>query len=456
MFTAARALVALALSAAVCAGAPAAAEPIAAERAAKCTVVGTPGDDVLRGTRGRDVLCGRGGDDRLIGAGGADVLLGGAGHDVLVGGAGRDELSGGAGDDELRAGRGADLLDGGAGDDDAQGQSGKDRVSFAGEDGIEVDLTLGTSVGSTAGTDVLSAVENVRGTPGADRIAGADGANHLDGGAGDDDLEGLGGNDTLLGGAGEDTLQGGAADDKLSGGPDADEVDGGDGINICSPGSGDVEVLACSITVVFALDQVALVKGTVSTADGLAVPGLRLRSEAEEGVSEVRSADDGTFAMAVVKGLNEFSLNDAYDDDPWYPAYLEVGLPGEFRLSTTLDVSGDMELPIAMPRAHPVTVTVTNGDGEPLGGARITSERAAGFPADSLWPGGPAVEDGYQNPTGCCYDIVTDEQGVGTFYAFETRRMRARVRYQYGDGLTLQKWTPYFSVRSAREVDAVL
>ncbi len=71
-------------------GAPSAGAEPAVVRALTCTIVGTPGPDVLRGTRGDDVICGRGGDDRLVGR---------AGDDELRGGAGDDELSGGAGDD---------------------------------------------------------------------------------------------------------------------------------------------------------------------------------------------------------------------------------------------------------------------------------------------------------------------------------------------------------------------
>jgi hypothetical protein len=34
-----------------------------------CTILGTPGNDVLAGTDGNDVICGLGGDDRLDGKG---------------------------------------------------------------------------------------------------------------------------------------------------------------------------------------------------------------------------------------------------------------------------------------------------------------------------------------------------------------------------------------------------
>ncbi|MGI9659067.1 MAG: hypothetical protein ACR2OD_09170 [Gaiellaceae bacterium] len=116
------------------------AEP-APSRRTRCTINGTPGDDVLRGTPGRDVICGRGGNDVLIGRGGADILKGGAGDDTLKGNGGRDELRGGPGDDVLRGGRGRDRLFGQAGNDSLFS---KDRVR---------DLLKGGKGRDTARTD---------------------------------------------------------------------------------------------------------------------------------------------------------------------------------------------------------------------------------------------------------------------------------------------------------------
>jgi Ca2+-binding RTX toxin-like protein len=75
----------------------------------KCTIVGTPGNDMLTGTPGRDVICGRGGNDTLAGAGAADVLIGGRGADLLRGGRGRDVFyARDARRDRLNGGRGVD------------------------------------------------------------------------------------------------------------------------------------------------------------------------------------------------------------------------------------------------------------------------------------------------------------------------------------------------------------
>jgi hypothetical protein len=82
----------------------------------KCTILGTPGKDVLHGTPGADVICGRGGNDILAGAGGNDILIGGAGNDKLEGGPGDDMLIGGGGSDTLDGGAGQNMLRGGIGE----------------------------------------------------------------------------------------------------------------------------------------------------------------------------------------------------------------------------------------------------------------------------------------------------------------------------------------------------
>lgn len=104
------ATLALALPAALAQPAAAAAKPADAGKQPRCTIRGTPGDDVLRGTNGRDVICGGRGDDVLDGRGGDDILIGGPGDDVLKGGGGRDTLVGGAGRDTLHGGHGRDRI----------------------------------------------------------------------------------------------------------------------------------------------------------------------------------------------------------------------------------------------------------------------------------------------------------------------------------------------------------
>jgi hypothetical protein len=82
-----------------------------------CTIVGTPGPDVLRGSPDGDLVCGLEGSDVVYGLGGADILIGGAGRDVLEGGAGDDRLDAGLDADRLTGGAGADTFLGGPGND---------------------------------------------------------------------------------------------------------------------------------------------------------------------------------------------------------------------------------------------------------------------------------------------------------------------------------------------------
>lgn len=91
---------------------------------AGCTIVGTPGADVLPGTAGRDRICGLGGRDRLTGLDGEDAMFGGAGKDVLRGGSGEDVLAGGPAADKLMGGSNNDLLNSRDGKDNDSNKGG--------------------------------------------------------------------------------------------------------------------------------------------------------------------------------------------------------------------------------------------------------------------------------------------------------------------------------------------
>ncbi|WIE52106.1 retention module-containing protein [Pseudomonas sp. GM17] len=152
------------------------------------TLTGTAGDDVL--------LAGRG--DNLINAG--------DGNDVLIAGSGNNTLHGDAGNDLLFGGPGNDLLDGGPGNDTA---------SYAhASAGVTVDLSLlGAQNTGGAGTDTLTAIENLVGSNYNDTLTGDNNANIITGGLGNDVLNGGGGDDLLIGGMGNNTLTGGSGSD---------------------------------------------------------------------------------------------------------------------------------------------------------------------------------------------------------------------------------------------------
>jgi Ca2+-binding RTX toxin-like protein len=78
-----------------------------------------------------------------------------------------------------------------------------------------------------------------QGGSGSQVIVGTEGDDRLNGGSGSDVLCGDGGDDVLTGGSGDDALYGGEGDDRVSGGAGEDSLDGGPGTDDLSGGSGD-------------------------------------------------------------------------------------------------------------------------------------------------------------------------------------------------------------------------
>lgn len=132
-------------------------------------------------------------DDQLVGTG-VGTLEGRAGNDLLSGAA---TLNGDAGNDTLLSGAAAQALNGG---------DGVDTASFAGSAaGVTVDLRLSgpqISAGNASG-DILSGIENLRGSFFSDMLIGDDGANNIHSG-GNAPGPGTGAPDTLIGHGGDD------------------------------------------------------------------------------------------------------------------------------------------------------------------------------------------------------------------------------------------------------------
>lgn len=148
-------------------------------------------------------LIGSAHQDILIGDRGANQIAGEGGADDLRGGAGADSLFGGIGEDVLRGGAGADLLSGGEGQE-------RDTASYqAASTGVIVRIDAGQGFAGEAAGDILTSIENLKGSAHSDTLIGAAGENVLDGGAGDDDLRGQAGEDRLEGGDGRDKIDGG-------------------------------------------------------------------------------------------------------------------------------------------------------------------------------------------------------------------------------------------------------
>jgi Ca2+-binding RTX toxin-like protein len=223
------------------------------------TANGGAGNDTLVGAPNvRNTLNGDQGNDTLTGGDFAPV---GSIADNLDGGDGDDSLNAGAGDDNLVGGGGSDTLDGGAGTDWADYSSSPI--------GVTVNLMTGKAKGpgtvdpvkgkKKPGNDLLTAIENVRGSNFNDRITGNELNNRLEGLGGNDRLDGEAGDDRLIGGDGNDVLAGGVGNDllgennddhalatefepgkdRLSGGLGNDTIRAGDGDDILTGGFGD-------------------------------------------------------------------------------------------------------------------------------------------------------------------------------------------------------------------------
>ncbi len=172
-------------------------------------------------------------DDGIFGDGANNVLAGGSGHDGLDGRGGNDTLLGGGGNDYIFGGLGDDVIDGG---------TGTDTIDFSlfsnvvGPARVVVDLAAGKAWAED-GTDTISNVENIVGTPGDDWLQGDAAYNEINGGSGNDVLFGFGTTgDLLVGGEGDDAIFGSAGNDTISGGGGVDWIEGGDGDDWISDG----------------------------------------------------------------------------------------------------------------------------------------------------------------------------------------------------------------------------
>lgn len=134
------------------------------------TIVGTPGNDVLRGRSDvADVIWGDGGDDDILG-GEFYSDLATAKPDLLCGGPGNDKVYGGPADDKINGGDGNDWTDGRYGNDIVQGNAGDDRVADPSFD------------------DMMSGDDVMRGGIGNDSLTIGAGVDKVYGGAGNDTI----------------------------------------------------------------------------------------------------------------------------------------------------------------------------------------------------------------------------------------------------------------------------
>jgi Ca2+-binding RTX toxin-like protein len=202
------------------------------------------------------------GNDVLAGAPNVvNTLNGNQGNDTLTGGNLGDTLDGGEGNDVLNAGAGDDVIVGDSGSDTMNGGAGIDRADYSNSPvGVTVNLVTGKAKGAgdldpvtgktKKGNDLITGVENVRGSNFNDRITGNELNNRLEGLGGNDKLNGGSGDDRLIGGEGNDVLSGADGNDLLGENnddpalvtefePGKDRISGGDGNDTLRGGVGN-------------------------------------------------------------------------------------------------------------------------------------------------------------------------------------------------------------------------
>lgn len=199
------------------------------------------------------------------------TLTGETGGLIIGGTQNADTIIGSALTEALQGFEGNDTIDGGGG---------ADWILFreSGYGSVDVDLNIGTAIGSYRGADFTYSLSNIEGVNGSnhnDFIRGDGADNSLVGDGGNDRLFGGDGNDTLIGGDGGDSLIGGNGSDALTGGNGDDTLDGSAGDRTTEgygdymrPGSGQNTIIG-NEDLYLALNGIELEYGDVSGSGGL-------------------------------------------------------------------------------------------------------------------------------------------------------------------------------------------
>jgi Ca2+-binding RTX toxin-like protein len=189
----------------------------------------------LLGTASGDLIAAGLNDDWVNAGAGDDQVWGGSGHDTIFGGLGNDTLTGNLGNDMVNGGEGRDRIVYFGGRDTIIGGADVDTLVFSGPSAVNLSLLSGSNPHGL----MVSQIENIIASKGADYVQGDHGANALYGGAGADALYGLDGADLLYGGDDADRLFGGAGLDQLFGGSGNDTLLGQDGADRLTGGTGN-------------------------------------------------------------------------------------------------------------------------------------------------------------------------------------------------------------------------
>ncbi len=274
-------------------------------------VTGSAFNDTIVAT-GANVVEGGAGNDNLTGSSVATVSYENAASAITfnlatttaqnTGGAGTDtvigfwNLSGSAFNDTLTGNTFNNIIEGGAGNDTMDGGSATDTASYANaSSGVTVDLAIATAQNTLgAGTDTLTAFENLTGSAFNDVLAGNGSANTLSGGDGFDmasyasaaaavtvnltltsaqNTVGAG-TDTLLsienliGSAFNDTLTGSSSDNTIEGGVGNDTLNGNGGFDTLTYASAAAGVIV-NLATITAQNTVGAGTDTISNFENL-------------------------------------------------------------------------------------------------------------------------------------------------------------------------------------------
>lgn len=159
------------------------------------------------------------------------------------------------------------------------------------------------------------------------------------------------------------------------------------------------------------------VSGTLATAGGTAVPGVKIDSWNANGSVSSSTSSDGSFAFATICGAGRFQLS-------WQTAPV-AGLPKSAFLTGAVEVSSGDRYAMKLPPAVTATVNVTDAQQTPVAGAGVfqTNEHSD-FDADpaQLFTGGPAF-----NVVVEMNGAQTDAKGTAKLVTFPDHDMNLTV-----------------------------
>jgi len=294
----------LALMSTLLASAAGAQQPVRTCDGKVATIVGTPGDDLLRGTEGPDVIVGLQGNDTIRALGGDDTICAGKGDDGVFGGLGFDVIFGAQGNDVIYAANGSNTA--------ANRQD-----------------TKGSRIFGGAGNDM---------------IYGSNRWDRMQGGTGNDVLRGYEGRDWMRGGADRDFVDGGAGIDDLHGGNGRDLIEttsgdlvrGGAGIDQCNIGvGGPAQLRSCGVNA----NEAPVPSGLVAS-NGFTLPagGTTWSGNIFGLLPLERDAQNPApgRCFAVVGEITANSISQGVTSDPNLPPLFGVIVGGQYIQSTAL------------------------------------------------------------------------------------------------------------------------